>query len=324
MGMGASMASTCAHATLFSKRCQRHVVVHVALVQTHADDTREQNLERTLGLIDQAAAKGAQIVCLQELFLGPYFCQEEDHAEFDRAEAIPGPATDVLGKKAAEHGIVILASLFEKRTRGLYHNTLAVIDGDGRYLGKYRKMHIPDDPRFYEKFYFAPGDVADIDGAAATHNGFAAWDVHPKGAGTVRIGALVCWDQWYPEAARATALLGADILFYPTAIGTWHGEMELKEEQLRAWQGVQRGHAIANGVYTVAVNRIGTEGELTFWGHSFAFGPSGQTLHEAGEDEEVTVIELDLDFIETQRRGWPFLRDRRVDAYGGLTRRFGF
>ncbi len=297
-------------------------MVQVALVQTHADDSRQQNLQRTLELIDQAAAQGAEIVCLQELFLGPYFCQEEDHAEFDRAEAIPGPSTEALGKKAAEHGIVLLASLFEKRARGLYHNTLAVIDSDGSYLGKYRKMHIPDDPRFYEKFYFTPGDVADIEGAAATHNGFAAWDVQTK-SGPVRLGALVCWDQWYPEAARATALLGADILFYPTAIGTWHGEMELKEEQLRAWQGVQRGHAIANGVYTVAVNRVGTEDELTFWGHSFAFGPAGQTIHECGEEEEVVVVDLDLDAIETQRRGWPFLRDRRVDAYGGLTKRFG-
>ncbi len=274
-------------------------------------------MERTLRLIDQAAAKGAQIVCLQELFLGPYFCQEEDHAEFDRAEAIPGPATEVLGKKAAEHGIVILASLFEKRARGVYHNTLAVIDADGRYVGKYRKMHIPDDPRFYEKFYFTPGDAEAIEGAAATHNGFAAWDTKFG-----RIGTLVCWDQWYPEAARATTLLGADILFYPTAIGTWHGEMDVKEEQLRAWQAVQRGHAVANNVYTVAVNRIGTEGELDFWGHSFVFGPAGQTIVELGEEEEVHVVALDLDRIEGQRRGWPFFRDRRIDAYGGLLRRF--
>ncbi len=292
-------------------------MVRIGLVQTHADDTREANLERTLGLIDQAAAAGAQIVCLQELFLGPYFCQEEDHSEFDRAEAIPGPTTDVLGRKAAEHGIVILASLFEKRARGLYHNTLAVIDADGAYLGKYRKMHIPDDPRFYEKFYFAPGDAAPIGGAAATDNGFAAWDTKFG-----RIGALVCWDQWYPEAARATALLGADILFYPTAIGTWHGEMEVKGEQLRAWQAVQRGHAVANNVYTVAVNRVGTEGDLDFWGHSFVFGPAGETIAELGEGEEVRVVDVDLDRIETQRRGWPFFRDRRIDAYGGLTRRF--
>jgi N-carbamoylputrescine amidase len=291
--------------------------VNVALVQTHADDEGGENLQRTLQLIDDASSKGANIVCLQELFLGPYFCQEEDHSEFDRAEAIPGPTTDLLCKKAAEHNVVILASLFEKRARGLYHNTLAVIDADGKYLGKYRKMHIPEDPRFYEKFYFAPGDAADIKGAAATANGFAAWDTKFG-----RIGALVCWDQWYPEAARATALLGADILFYPTAIGTWHGELEIKEEQLRAWQGVQRGHAIANGVYTVAVNRVGTEGELDFWGHSFVFGPAGETLAELGEAEEVKVVKLDLARIETQRRGWPFLRDRRIDAYGALSQRF--
>lgn len=292
-------------------------MVRVALVQTHADDAHEANLERTLGLIDQAATQGAQIVCLQELFAGPYFCQEEDHAEFDRAEPVPGPTTDVLAAKAKEHGVVILASLFEKRARGLYHNTLAVLDADGSYLGKYRKMHIPDDPRFYEKFYFTPGDVATLEGAAASRDGFAAWDTAYG-----RIGALVCWDQWYPEAARATALLGADILFYPTAIGTWHGEMELKEEQLRAWQGVQRGHAIANGVYTVAVNRIGTEEELTFWGHSFCFGPAGETVCELGEEEEVRVVDLDLERIETQRRGWPFLRDRRIDAYGAVLGRY--
>lgn len=281
-------------------------MVKVGLVQTHADATAKSNLERTLALIDEAAAKGANIVCLQELFLGPYFCQEEDHTEFDRAEAIPGPTTDVLGKKAAELGVVILASLFEKRARGLYHNTLAVLDADGTYLGKYRKMHIPDDPRFYEKYYFAPGDL-----------GFKTFDTKFG-----RIGTLVCWDQWYPEAARATALKGADILFYPTAIGTWEGEMEVKEEQLRAWQAVQRGHAVANGVYTVAVNRVGTEGELNFWGHSFAFGPAGETIVELGESEEICVVDLDLERIETQRRGWPFFRDRRIDAYEGLLKRY--
>ncbi len=280
--------------------------VKIGIVQTHADDTREANLERTLRLIDEAAAAGANIVCLQELFLGPYFCQEEDHAEFDRAEAVPGPTTDLLAKKAAEHEIVILVSLFEKRAKGLYHNTLAVLDADGTYLGKYRKMHIPDDPRFYEKFYFAPGDL-----------GFKAWDTRYG-----RIGTLVCWDQWYPEAARITALQGADILFYPTAIGTWQGEMEVKEEQLRAWQAVQRGHAVANNVYTVAVNRVGTEEELNFWGHSFVFGPAGETVTELGEAEEVRVVEVDLDRIETVRRGWPFFRDRRVDAYEDLGRRF--
>ncbi len=297
--------------------------IKVGLIQTHAGSDAEANLERTLQLIDDAAAKGAQIICLQELFLGPYFCQEEDHAEFDRAETVPGPTTDRLTAKAKQHGVVILASLFEQRAKGLYHNSLAVIDADGAYLGKYRKMHIPDDPRFYEKFYFTPGDAAQISAAPGAEGrvhsaaGFAAWDT-----AVGRIGTLVCWDQWYPEAARATALLGADILFYPTAIGTWHGEMDLKDEQLAAWQGVQRGHAIANGVYTVAVNRVGTEEELAFWGHSFVFGPAGETVHECGEQEEVAVVTIDLDRIETQRRGWPFLRDRRVDAYDVLQRRF--
>jgi N-carbamoylputrescine amidase len=290
--------------------------VRVGLVQTVADDTREANLERTLRLIERVATKGAQIVCLQELFLGPYFCQTQDAAEFDRAEAVPGPTTDVLAHTAKKHGIVILASLFERRSKGVYHNTLAVIDADGTLLGKYRKMHIPMDPRFEEKFYFTPGDAAPVAGAAASDSGFATWDTRFG-----RIGTLVCWDQWYPEAARATALLGADVLFYPTAIGTWRGEMGLKDEQLRAWQAVQRGHAVANNVYTVAVNRVGTEGELDFWGHSFVFGPGGELVHECGEKEEVAVVELDLDRIETVRRGWPFLRDRRVDAYGALTRR---
>jgi N-carbamoylputrescine amidase len=277
----------------------------VALVQTHADPDAASNLKRTLSLIDKAAAKGADVVCLQELFLGPYFCQEEDASEFDRAEAVPGPTTAALEEKSKEHGIIILASLFEKRAKGLYHNTLAVIDA-GKYVGKYRKMHIPEDPRFYEKFYFAPGDL-----------GFKSWDTK---AG--HLGTLVCWDQWYPEAARLTALQGADILFYPTAIGTWHGEMEFREEQLRAWHAVQRGHAVANGCYVVAVNRVGVEGELTFWGHSFVFGPGGETVIELGEKEEVAVVELDLDRIERIRRGWPFFRDRRIDAYGDLTRRY--
>lgn len=281
-------------------------MVRLGLVQTHADPDAASNLERTLGLIDDAAAQGAEVVCLQELFLGPYFCQEEDHAEFDRAEPVPGPTTDTLGKKAAEHGIVIVASLFEKRAKGLYHNTVAVLDADGAYLGKYRKMHVPDDPRFYEKFYFTPGDL-----------GFKVWDTRFG-----RIGTLICWDQWFPEAARSCALQGADLILYPTAIGTWHGELEVKDEQLRAWQAVQRGHAVANGIYTAAVNRVGTEGELDFWGRSFVFGPAGETVVELGETEEVSVVDLDLDRIETQRRGWPFLRDRRVDAYGDLTRRF--
>lgn len=283
-----------------------HHVVKVGLVQTHASDDAADNLARTLALIDKAARQGANIVCTQELFLGPYFCQEEDAHFFDLAEAIPGPTTAALQKKAKQHGIVIVGSLFEKRARGLYHNTSVVIDADGAYLGKYRKMHIPDDPRFYEKFYFAPGDL-----------GFKVFDTKFG-----RIGTLICWDQWYPEAARLAALQGADILFYPTAIGTWTGEMEYKPIQHEAWKTIQRSHAVANGCFVVAVNRIGTEGELVFWGRSFVAKPMGIVAAEAGEKEEVLVVDCDLKEIEAARRGWPFLRDRRIDAYQGLVQRY--
>jgi N-carbamoylputrescine amidase len=281
-------------------------VVQVGLVQTHALPNRKGNLERTLDLIDQAAKKGANIVCTQELFSSTYFCQEEDAANFDLAEAIPGPTTEALQRKAKQHGIVIVGSLFEKRAKGLYHNTAVVIDADGTLVGKYRKMHIPDDPRFYEKFYFAPGDL-----------GFKAFDTKFG-----RIGTLVCWDQWYPEAARLTALQGADILFYPTAIGTWVGEMEHKDSQYQAWHTIQRSHAVANGCFVVAVNRVGREEDLQFWGRSFVARPMGIVAAEAGEDEEVLVVPCDLGEIESARRGWPFLRDRRVDAYQGLTQRY--
>jgi N-carbamoylputrescine amidase len=283
-----------------------HHVVKVGLVQTHAADDAADNLRRTLALIDKAARKGAQVVCTQELFLTPYFCQEEDAANFDLAEPIPGPTTKALQAKAKEHGIVIVGSLFEKRARGLYHNTAVVVDADGSLLGSYRKMHIPDDPRFYEKFYFAPGDL-----------GFKAFDTRFG-----RIGVLVCWDQWYPEAARLTALQGADILFYPTAIGTWTGEMEYKPLQHEAWHTVQRSHAVANGCFVAAVNRIGSEGELEFWGRSFVAKPMGVVAAQAGEKEEVLVVDCDLREIEAARRGWPFLRDRRIDAYDGLLRRY--
>jgi N-carbamoylputrescine amidase len=281
-------------------------VVQVGLVQTHALPNRKGNLERTLDLIDQAAKKGANIVCTQELFSSTYFCQEEDAANFDLAEAIPGPTTEALQRKAKQHGIVIVGSLFEKRAKGLYHNTAVVIDADGTLVGKYRKMHIPDDPRFYEKFYFAPGDL-----------GFKAFDTKFG-----RIGTLVCWDQWYPEAARLTALQGADILFYPTAIGTWVGEMEHKDSQYQAWHTIQRSHAVANGCFVVAVNRVGREEDLQFWGRSFVARPMGIVAAEAGEDEEVLVVPCDLGEIESARRGWPFLRDRRVDAYQGITQRY--
>jgi len=280
--------------------------VRVGLVQTHADGTAAQNLARTLKLIDVAAKKGANIVCLQELFLTPYFCQEEDQANFDLAESIPGPTTTALAAKAKQHGIVIVGSLFEKRARGLYHNTAVVLDADGAYLGSYRKMHIPEDPRFYEKFYFAPGDL-----------GFKVFDTRFG-----KIAPLVCWDQWYPEAARLAALKGAEILLYPTAIGTWTGEMEYKQSQHDAWHTIQRSHAVANGVFVVAVNRIGLEGELQFWGHSFVARPMGIVAAEAGEKEEVLVVDCDLGEIEAARRGWPFLRDRRVDAYENLLKRF--
>lgn len=283
-----------------------HHVVKVGVIQTHASADVQDNLERTLALIDKAAAKGAQIVCLQELFRSTYFCQEEDANLFDLAEPIPGPTTRALARKAKERGIVIVGSLFEKRARGLYHNTAIVLDADGTLLGSYRKMHIPEDPRFYEKFYFAPGDL-----------GFKAFDTKFG-----RIGTLVCWDQWYPEAARLTAMQGADILFYPTAIGTWTGEMEHKESQHAAWHTIQRSHAVANGCFVVAANRVGLEGELQFWGHSFVARPMGIVAAEAGEEEEVLVVDCDLGEIEAARRGWPFLRDRRVDAYDGLTKRF--
>ncbi len=284
----------------------KHQVVKVGLVQTHATDDPADNLARTLRLIDQAAKRGANIVTTQELFMGPYFCQEEDARFFDLAEAIPGPTTEALAKKARQHGIVIVGSLFEKRAKGLYHNTAVVLDADGTLLGKYRKMHIPDDPRFYEKFYFAPGDL-----------GFKVFDTKFG-----RIGTLVCWDQWYPEAARLAALQGADILFYPTAIGTWTGELEYKGIQHQAWHTIQRAHAVANGCFVVAANRIGLEGELQFWGHSFIAKPMGIVAAEAGEKEEVLVVECDLKEIEAARRGWPFLRDRRIDAYQGLVQRY--
>ena len=286
-------------------------IVQVGLVQQRSSATAASGLARAIEGVRAAAAKGAQIVCLQELFQGPYFCQTEDHRFFELAEAIPGPSTEALGKVAAELGVVIVASLFEKRAEGLYHNTAAIIDADGRYLGKYRKMHIPDDPLFYEKFYFTPGDL-----------GFQAFDT---AAG--RIGTLVCWDQWYPEAARLTALAGADVLFYPTAIG-WHTaeKAETGAAQVSAWQTMQRSHAIANGVYVAAVNRVGHEGPagggLEFWGASFVCDPFGVVVAEASEAaEEVLVAEVDLARQEDVRRNWPFLRDRRIDAYAPITKR---
>lgn len=283
-------------------------VLTLGLVQTHAEDDVESNLARAEASILRAADQGADIVCLQELFLSPYFPQREDEIHFALAEPVPGPTTERLGALAQQLGVVIVASLFEKRARGLFHNTAAVIDADGSLCGRYRKMHIPEDPRFFEKYYFSPGDL-----------GFRAFDTR---AG--RIGVLVCWDQWYPEAARLTALQGADVLFYPTAIGSWTGELELLPAQHDMWQTVQRGHAIANGVYVAAVNRVGREDELQFWGRSFVAAPSGRVLAEAPSDEEaVLIVACDRARIDRTREGWPFFRDRRIDAYGGLAERWG-
>lgn len=268
---------------------------------------KEQNLQKAIVKVREAAAKGAQIVCLQELFTSLYFCDEEDYNNFKLAEAIPGPSTDELSKVAAELNVVIIASLFEKRAQGVYHNTTAVLDADGSYLGKYRKMHIPDDPGFYEKFYFTPGDL----GYKVFNTKFA------------RVGVLICWDQWYPEAARITALMGADILFYPTAIGWATTQDEATNvEQYNAWQTIQRSHAVANGIHVVSVNRVGEEAGVKFWGGSFFANPFGAIIHKTSHnDEEVVVQELDLDKSDYYRSHWPFLRDRRIDSYQPITKR---
>ena len=287
----------------------------VGLVQMRCEVSQEKNLARAQDAISDAAARGADVVCLPELFRSLYLCQSEDSSRFDWAEPIPGPSTEALSRQAADLGVSIVASLFERRAPGLYHNTAVVLDARGELVGRYRKMHIPDDPLYYEKFYFTPGDL-----------GFRS---HETEAG--RLGVLVCWDQWYPEAARATALTGADFLFYPTAIGWQFGEGEAVDQaQLEAWQTIQRSHAIANGVFVFAVNRVGherlegAEGEgIRFWGNSFAVDPFGRILANGPSDEEaVLVVECDLRAIEEVRRNWPFLRDRRIDAYGGLMKRF--
>jgi N-carbamoylputrescine amidase len=286
-------------------------IVQLGLVQRRATRDAAENLRRTIEGIREAARRGAQIVCTQELVLGPYFCQTEDHEFFKLAEPIPGPTTEAMQAIAKELGIVIVASLFEKRAEGLYHNTAAIIDADGSYLGKYRKMHIPDDPQYLEKFYFTPGDL-----------GFKAWDTKFG-----RIGVLVCWDQWYPEGARLTAMQGAEILFYPTAIGWLVPEKaEHGERQANSWETIQRAHAIANGVYVCAVNRVGHEDGpnegIEFWGNSFVADPSGTVVAKAGQEEEVMVVPVDLARVDVQRTHWPFLRDRRIDAYQDLTRRY--
>jgi N-carbamoylputrescine amidase len=287
-------------------------VVKLGLLQTHATADTKHNLRNTLALAERAARKGARIICTQELFGSEYFCQSEDHANFKLAERIPGPTSDAFCKLARKHKVVVIASLFEKRSAGVYHNTAAIIDADGSLLGIYRKMHIPDDPLYYEKFYFTPGDT-----------GFRAWDTRHG-----RIGVLICWDQWYPEAARLTALQGAQILLYPTAIG-WHPaeKSAVGEQQHAAWETIQRSHAIANGCYVAAVNRIGHEtpagGDgIEFWGQSFVAGTSGEIIAKASTDREaVLVVPVDLAAVDETRTQWPFLRDRRIDAYEGITRR---
>ncbi|HEY8503062.1 MAG TPA: carbon-nitrogen hydrolase [Gemmataceae bacterium] len=283
----------------------------LGLVQMRMSEEKEANLAKALGQIRAAAAAGAQIVCLPELFLSPYFCQREDPALFDLAEPIPGPSSERLAEAAKEAGVVLVASLFERRMPGVYHNTAVVFDSTGEMLGLYRKMHIPDDPLYYEKYYFTPGDL-----------GFRCFDTS-RG----RVGTLVCWDQWYPEAARLTALQGAEVLIYPTAIG-WHPKekAEFGRAQHEAWEVIQRAHAIANGLFVAAVNRVGHEGPadggLEFWGASFVADPFGRVLKRASHDqEELLVVECDRRLLEEVRRNWPFFRDRRIDAYGGLTLR---
>jgi N-carbamoylputrescine amidase len=288
----------------------------VALIQMACSADPNENLDKCLARIEEAARQGAQIVSTQELFRSRYFCQSEDHAHFKLAEPIPGPSTQALAKLAKAYKLVIVASLFEKRAEGLYHNTAAVLDADGALLGKYRKMHIPDDPLFYEKFYFTPGDL-----------GFKSFETRYG-----KVGVLICWDQWYPEGARLTALTGAQILFYPTAIG-WHPseKAEYGERQHSSWETIQRAHAIANGLYVAVANRVGYEptpaghpgAGIEFWGQSFLADPSGVIMAKAGAGEE-TILLAECDFSRTdfQRTHWPFLRDRRIDAYQDLTRRF--
>ena len=281
--------------------------VNIGLVQTTCTAKKEDNLQKAISKIREAAQKGAQIICLQELFTSLYFCDVEDYDNFLLAEAIPGASTDALQTVAAELGVVIIASLFEKRAQGVYHNTTAVLDADGAYLGKYRKMHIPDDPGFYEKFYFTPGDL----GYKVFKTKFAT------------VGVLICWDQWYPEAARITSLMGAEVLFYPTAIG-WASTQDLptNTEQYNAWKTMQRSHAIANGVHVVSVNRVGEEAGVKFWGGSFVSNPFGTVLYQASHsDEEVIVQEIDLNKTDSYRIHWPFLRDRRIDSYQPIVNR---
>jgi N-carbamoylputrescine amidase len=281
--------------------------VKIGLIQMSCDQKPEANLKKAIMRIGEAAKSGAQIICLQELFRSQYFCQTEDFEHFKLAETIPGPTTDALSEVARQKKIVIVASLFEKRAAGVYHNTAVILDTSGKIAGKYRKMHIPDDPLYHEKFYFTPGDL-----------GFQTHETK-----YARVGALVCWDQWFPEAARLTALSGAQFIFYPTAIGWLPDEKEeMNQAQHSAWETIQRAHAIANGVYVAVVNRVGREGKLNFWGQSFVADPFGRIIAKASADkEEVLVVDCDLDKIEETRQNWPFLRDRRIDFYTPLSSR---
>lgn len=282
-------------------------IVRVGLIQLNCSDSIEKNRQKIEKSIRAAASIGANIICLQELSSTLYFCQTIDDAFFKYAETVPGPYTEKLSEMASELNCVLIYPTFERLAAGLYFNTAAVIDADGSYLGKYRKMHIPDDPGFYEKYYFTPGDLG--------------YKVFKTRFGN--IGVLICWDQWYPEAARLTVLKGADILFYPTAIGTLPSEnAPIKKKYLEAWKTIQRSHAVANGCYVAGVNRVGKEDDLQFWGHSFVAGPFGEILKEAGEEEEILVVDCDLAKIEKQRQTWPFLRDRRIDSYNSITHLF--
>lgn len=285
----------------------------VALIQMSCSPLPAENVEKALIQIEKAAGLGAELICLPELFTSQYFCQAEDHQFFKLAEPIPGPTTEKLETICKKLKVTVVASLFEKRAQGLYHNTAVIIDGQGKMIGKYRKMHIPDDPAYYEKFYFTPGDL-----------GFQAFQT-----AKAKVGVLVCWDQWYPEGARITALKGAEIIFFPTAIG-WHPKEkgEYGERQHSSWETIQRSHAIANGVFVVVPNRVGHEAPsggdgIEFWGQSFICDPSGQVVAKASSsNEEILLVELDLDRIDEQRTHWPFLRDRRVDAYHGIDQRY--
>lgn len=283
-------------------------IIRLALVQMACTDSHADNLSHAVQAIRTSAAQGAHVVCLQELFTHLYPCQAEDHAKFAQAEPIPGPTTEALAVAAKENNVVVIGSLFEQRAAGIYHNTAIILDCDGALVGQYRKMHIPDDPLYYEKFYFTPGD-----------QGFASF---PTQHG--RIGVCICWDQWFPEAARLTALGGAEIVFYPTAIGWLHEEKDaFGTSQRSAWQTMLRSHAIANGIYVAAPNRVGTEGGLEFWGSSFVSDPYGEVIASAGETRsEIVFAECDLNLIDVARTHWPFLRDRRIDAYGELTQRW--